>query len=402
MRVPATSPRFVILAAIAAMIVAGAIAYRPSAAASALRLPTDDDEVLERLPSGAGDPRARRAAELRRSLAARPEDLDAAMALARLDIQEARARSDPRFLGYAQAALAPWWSLSEPPTPVLVLRATIKQSLHDFEGALADLDRAVALAPDDGQAWITRSVVLTVRGRYDEARRSCEPLRDLATPMTLAACTGAVDAVTGHAADAYARILGTPTLPGERAWAQSTLGEVAVRLGRDADAERHFVTALAIDPSDGYATGAYADLLLDAGRAPEVVTMLAGRTDNDGLLLRLALAEAATGAPQAAAHAGAVAARFEAAHLRGDRLHLREESRFELGLRHDPARALALAKENFAVQKEPWDVRVYLEAALAAGEHDAAVPALELLAAHHLEDPCIASLATKLRTPVSP
>ena len=397
----------VVFGATALLIVAGAIAFRPSAQAGAPRLPKDDAEILERVPTGSTDPRARREVELRRALAANPGDLATALKLARLDIQQSRARSDPRYLGYAQAALGRWWDDPAAPPEVLVLRATIRQSLHDFVGALADLDAVIARDPDDAQAWITRSVVLTVRWRYDEALASCAPLERLSTPLVVAVCIGSVEAVTGHAERAYARIdaalaSAARATADEHAWAASTLGEIAIRLGRDADGEKQFLAALAVDPNDGYVLGAYADLLLDTGRAPEAVRLLAGRTDNDGLLLRLALAEAKTGGPDARAHADAIGARFDAAHLRGDRLHVREESRFELGLRHDPARALELAIDDFAIQREPWDVRVYVEAALAAHRPDEAKPVLDFLAEHHLEDPRIAAVAAQLRTGGAP
>ena len=165
----------------------------------------------------------------------------------------------------------------------------------------------------------------------------------------------------------------------------------------EAELDDVFVDDITIPATDGYVLGAYADLLLDAGRAPEATRLLADRTDNDGLLLRLALAETATGASEARAHVDMIAARFDAAHLRGDRLHLREESRFELGLHHDAARALAVAAEDFTIQKEPWDLRVFVEAAAAAHRPDAARPVLDFLDAHGLEDPHIATVARSLR-----
>ena len=397
MRLSGKGRTVLVLAVAGLLIVAGAIVYRPSASADLPRVPTDDSEVLEHLPAASKDPRSRRVAELRQALAANPNDETTALALAQLDIVEARARSDPRYLGHARAALAPWWDLAEPPPEVLVLRATIKQSLHDFEGALADLDRVVVRDPEDAQAWITRAVVLTVRGRYAEARASCAPLDHLANELAQAVCAAGVDAVTGHAAEAYARVERAKATLVEREWAESTLGEIAVRLGRNAEAARHFTTALSLDPGDGYAMGAYADLLLDTGRAAEVTKLLANKTENDGLLLRLALAEAAVGAPDAKTHAEMIAARFDAAHLRGDRLHLREESRFELGLRRDAKRALELAIEDFGIQKEPWDVRVVLEAANAAGDPAAAKPALDFMKDTGLEDPCIHALASSLK-----
>jgi predicted Zn-dependent protease len=384
------------------VIVVGALFFRPPANADSPRLPTDDSEVLERLPTGAGDANERERERLRLALAARPDDLRTAVALARLDIETSRARSDPRYLGYAQAALGPWWSLPSPPPEVLVLRATIRQSSHDFDGALSDLDQVVAVAPGDAQAWITRSVVLAVRGRYGEARQSCGPLARLAPDLVFAVCEASIDAVTGRAGPAYERlqvaIARAPHLStAEDEWARSTLGEIALRLGRDADAEQSFVAALAIDPDDAYVLAAYADLLLDLGRPAEAAKLVAGKTDNDGLLLRLALAEAKARSSDAATHAAMLGARFDASRLRGDTVHRREESRFELGIRGDARAALSLAVANWGVQREPWDVRVFLEAALAADDPAAAAPVLAFLDEHRLEDPRIAVLATKLR-----
>jgi hypothetical protein len=113
-------------------------------------------------------------------------------------------------------------------------------------------------------------------------------------------------------------------------------------------------------------------------------------------LLRLGLAETARGGPMAKEYAAMLRDRFEASRLRGDVVHRREEARFRLGIEHDTARALELAKANWLVQREPWDVRVLLEAALAASEPDAARPALDFLAKNNLEDPTIAALASKL------
>ena len=60
-------------------------------------------------------------------------------------------------------------------------------------------------------------------------------------------------------------------------------------------------------------------------------------------------------------------ARFDAAALRGDKLHQQEEARFPLASAAATRRArCALARENWTLQREPRDARVLLEAALAA------------------------------------
>src|SRR5262249_20308787 len=71
--------------------------------------------------------------------------------------------------------------------------------------------------------------------------------------------------------------------------------------------------------------------------------------------------------------------RFDAAALRGDKLHQQEEARFNLYLIGDKAKALALAQENWTLQREPRDARILLEAALAMKDPAAAPGALQWL-----------------------
>jgi hypothetical protein len=92
-----------------------------------------------------------------------------------------------------------------------------------------------------------------------------------------------------------------------------------------------------------------------------------------------------------------MAARFEALRLRGSDFFGREQARFALQLEHDPQSALKMARRNWQLQREPWDERVLLEAALAAHEPAAAAEALEFLKKTRLQDPIIEPLARELR-----
>jgi len=123
---------------------------------------------------------------------------------------------------------------------------------------------------------------------------------------------------------------------------------------------------------------------------------LAGATRADALLLRLALADQALQVPAFAADLQALQDRFAAARLRGDTVHRREEARFALALLGDPRRALQLARENWDVQREPWDARILLEAALASGDAAAARPAVEFLNGAGLEDVTLAPLTKRV------
>jgi Tfp pilus assembly protein PilF len=383
-----------------------ACAITPASALATPYLPTDDAQVIERLPSpGAGTKSELR--QLRRDLAADPHNLDLALRLARRYITVGRAESDPRYNGYAQAALEPWWASDAPPVDVIVLRATLRQNRHEFDAALADLALALARDPRNAQAWLTQAVILQVQGRYDRARRSCGRLALLTPQLVTATCAAAVAGVSGQAGPAYrllaAAFAATPAAdPSLQLWVSTTLAEMAARLGDAVAAERYFHTALAFGERDAYLLGAYADFLLDQGRAREARDLLANETRADPLLLRLALAEQALGAPELADHVATLGARFAASRLRGDTVHRREEARFTLHLLNDPATALRLAAENWQVQREPCDARLLLETALAARRPGAAADVLAWLHTTGLEDLQISLLVQRLGAATPP
>jgi predicted Zn-dependent protease len=334
-------------------------------------VPASDDKVLERLPEKL-DPSLKALKRMRAALAADPRNLELASAYARRAIEASRASGDPRFLGAAQAALAPWWTEADAPSAALLLRATIRQSQHDFDAALTDLDRVIART-GDGQAVLTRATVLTVQGRYAAARADCARLARRTSALVVATCDAGPASLADDADMAYRRLMLQLARegddPGVRAWALTLAGEIAARRGDATAAETHFTAARALDPHDAYLKAAYADFLLDEDRAAEVVALLDDDMRNDALLLRLTLAEQRL--PQRAAlfaqHRDDLAQRFEAARRRGDVVHRREEARYRLLLVGDAAGALALARDNWAVQREPADLRILADAALALG-----------------------------------
>jgi hypothetical protein len=364
--------------------------------------PASDAEVLATVPARALDPRARELLALRQAWQRAPNDLAAALAYARRSFDEVAAEGDPRHVGHAQAALAPWFGLADPPPGVRVLRAQILQFEHRFAPALADLDAVLRQQPDNAEAWAWRAAISMVQADYAAARRSCDGLAPLATPLVAAACRAQVDAATGRAgpaAEALRQALArAPDASAEaRLWALTRLAETEERRGAWPAAEAAFRTALALGVPDVYLRAAYADFLLDRGRPAEVLALMRGQASADVLLLRLALAARAAGDGGAAAHADALDARFAAARQRGDASHQKEESRFALAIQGDAARALQLAQQNFAVQKEPADARILLEAALAARQPAAARPVLDWMAASGIESVALQTLAARLK-----
>jgi tetratricopeptide (TPR) repeat protein len=346
--------------------------------------PATDDVVLEKYlrlgPLGA------QFREQQRALQSHPQNVDQAVAFARASIESGNEEGDPRYFGYAQTALAPWWDQPNPPAEVRLLRATILQWQHKFDAARLDLDAVIA-ADDKGvvQAHLTRATVLMVQGEPDAARHDCAALVNHTEPLIAATCIAAASSLMGRAVAMEAALTTAVTQTGKATpaaseWAYTELAEINDRLGRIEAAGRYYEQALQIEQSTGhrdpYLLASYADFLLDQGENARVVAMLDGLERIDNLLLRLALAETALGhsdpaiAQRGRDHAAQLQQRFDETRARGDFVHQREEAIYMLKLAGQPARAVAIAQDNWTYQRELTDARILVDAARAA--HDAA------------------------------
>ncbi|HTQ75508.1 MAG TPA: hypothetical protein VMI74_14590 [Burkholderiales bacterium] len=379
-----------------------ALATLALAAHAAPYVPKDDSVVLEHLPVRPSDPVARELRTLRAELAANPLGRDTAVRLAERYFALANAEGDPRYVGYAQAALKPWWDMAAPPLDALVMRAILKQYSHDFNGAMQDLKAATREDAGNARAWSWRAAIDMVQADYEQARKDCLALQDVASDLYAAGCLAYLDGTTGKAAAAYRSLSEAFARSGDdspemKVWVLTRLAEMSLRMGNAKQAERHFRAAYLEPINDQFLLGAYSDFLLDQGRPGEVIPLLVDWLKSDILLLRLAIAEKALKAPKANEHIEALRSRFEAAALRGDKLHQQEEARFNLTLVGNKEKALALAQENWKLQREPRDARILLEAALAMKNPDAAKDALEWLDRTGHEDPGLRATAQKLR-----
>jgi tetratricopeptide (TPR) repeat protein len=362
---------------------------------SAPYVPAHDADILEQLPK-------RTAVEdsslhqLKADATSRPGNVAAAVALADAYYRLSQREGDPRYLGYAQAALAHWWSGIDAPASVLLLRATILQSRHQFDAALLDLKSALALEPENARAILVRATILTVTGKYGLARKDCESLAGLVQDVYVITCVASISSLTGQSKDMQTILRDTAAdLQNFNAdafgWVQSILGEISERRG-EPEAEEHFKSALAANPRDLYTLGVYADWLLEQKRPLEVLPLVENEQRVDALLLRQGLALKAAGLPQTEPVIANLRARFDASRARGDVVHRREEARFQLFLNNDPKTALRLAVENWAVQREPADLRILAEAAQATGDATAQTIVRQWFAETKLEYDAVAAM----------
>lgn len=332
------------------------------ATAAAPWVPADDDIVLEHLPAGA------------QAAGAAPADPLEAALQAQRHIERSRETGDPRFLGYAEGLLQPWWNEALPPRPVLLLRATLLQSRHRFDEALRDLDALLVLDAGDAQARLTRATLLRVRARHDEALADCRELQGRADEFVALLCAWSVRGLHGELPEARAALDALEPASASQpapvqAWYRAERADVAERLGRTTEALRHYREALAGGGDDPLMRAAAADLLLRLQRPAEALEVSGAAPTADVLRLRTVLAARALGQPRADLEA-ALADGYAASHRRGDDAHLREEARFVLEVLRDAPRALDLATRNWLEQREPADALLLRQAAQAAGRND--------------------------------
>jgi Tfp pilus assembly protein PilF len=386
--------RFNLKPTVAMPILAVALALTAEAAHATPFIPADDDIVLERIPTPLRVLSRDRRTEAATHDAPDPT-LNSRTALARRYLKAERDLGDPRFIGYALAAIEPWSKLAKPPVSVLMLRATLRQRRHDFSGALADLGDVIAARPDHVQALLTRAFVLQATGRPLEALETCRRLPRATPALAAAACRARMESLVGHSARAerrLARALASDRRAPDalRAWALTVLGEIARLRGDTRAAISRLQEALAIDDGEAYRRDAYADLLIDAGRPADAIEFLRGKPATDGHLLRRAIAG------KDDALAARLRTRLGAARQRGDRPHLREAARLALQFDSETGRALEFALENWRHQREPWDARLVLESALAAQTPGAAAPVIAWMARTGIEDTKLRALAARI------
>ena len=366
--------------------------------------PTNDSEVVERLPL-ASDPSARQLESLRRQLAGRPDDNALRLDIGRRYFALAMAQGDPRMVGYAAAAIAPLEAKSAAIADYWLLRGQLEQFSHQFEQALASLEKAIQIDPKMVEPLAWRAAIFMVQARYAEAKTECQRVATVAEPLFATGCRTYAQAATGELKPAFDALdsaiktaLASKPAPAAELllWAFTRQAEMAIRLQRNDAAEALLKSAVKLGVIDQFLLGAYADFLLAQQRPAEVLTLLAGWERSDILLLRLAMAGQATKDSRATDWASQLRDRFQAAARRGDRLHEQEAARFELDIEGNAAKALAAATSNYTVQKEPRDAEILMRTALAARQAKTAQPALDWLRNSRYEDPALDRLAAQL------
>ncbi len=358
---------------------------------AAPRTPVNNDEVLETLSISTLQ-NADEINSIRERFNNKPDDVELATKLATAYIQIARENTDVRYYGYAQAVLKNWWDEKHPPSKVVFLRAILKQQHHDFVEAANDLRQLLKTQPRHAQAWLALSIIQQVQGEYLAARASCSALARITSSWLSRVCHSQVLGLTGSAERAYQlqQVLALQVRsnqPELRQWILGLSAETANRLGYQEKAEKHFKEALAIPRRDAYLLRAYSDFLLANKRPAEILKLLKGETHDNALLLRLAIAAKNAHEKQLSTnYQQQLKSRYKAASLRNSKLHERDEALFLLQFDGDKKKALALALQNWKIQREPDDALILLRASILNQSHSGVKIIRDWVAHNTLQD----------------
>lgn len=354
-------------------------------------LPSSDKEVLLQLPIN-HHAVAQKLRQRQIQRANQPLDIKSATTQAKTYIELGGSTADPRYNGYAQAVLQPWWHLKNPSIDVLILRAMLRQRQHDFDLALDDLNKILAVQHNHAQALLTKAVIQQVQGHYAASKKSCFALLNNGDQLMLTACIANVASLNGQAENSYHTLKNTfirhtTATTQEKLWVLTILADIATRLGQLQDAEQHYQAALRLDQQNHHLINAYSDFLLDQNRPTAANQLLIeSGLQSDGVLLRMALAAQQRNAPDLPKLVARLKARFTSSQLRGQAQHLREQARFTLHLLNQPRQALQLALQNWQIQKEPADMRILIDSALANHDNNTIKLARNWLQSTQLED----------------
>ncbi|MGL6208636.1 MAG: tetratricopeptide repeat protein [Paracoccaceae bacterium] len=314
---------------------------------------------------------------------AAPGDLALAQAAARALIDVGRERGDSRLVGAAVGVLRPF--LAQPSGETLYLAATARQYQHDFDGALDLLDQALAMAPNDLNARLSRATILTVVGDYPAAREDCAGIAG-ARPDIGFLCQATTEVLTPNGPGYAARLQAILAQPGVldaslHGWAHGLVAEIKLHNGDRETARVQFQAVLEANPLALRERMLLADMKTDDGEAQASLDLLKSSPETDGVLIRRVLALRALGEMDEADRLAAVLdQRFRLNLDLGLTAHAREEALYFLTIADDPAQALARAEVNWALQHEIEDADLLLRAAEAAGRPAAAAPVREWMA----------------------
>jgi tetratricopeptide (TPR) repeat protein len=213
---------------------------------------------------------------LQTHLAAQPTDERSWAGLGVAYVEQARITLNPTYYPKAQTALSRALALAPDDDAAHAGLAALDSARHDFGGALAQADRALAVNPYSAEALAIRVDALTELGRYPEALAAARTA-DVRTPgvpvFTRLSYQRELRGDVPGAVALMQRALSAASAASDIAFVQTHLGDLSRETGQLAAASADYAAALKADPNTVAATAGQARLASLRGDNATAVTL---------------------------------------------------------------------------------------------------------------------------------
>ena len=276
-------------------------------------------------------------------------------------LQAFRRSGDDAYLETAEQTLEA--ALAEQPGEprLLVDAALVAQAQHRFDVATGLVRKALAIRPNDDQAWLLLASIHLVLGETGEAGVACDRLRTV-PPLVQYTCRARVAHARGDVTRTLARLerlLEVPQLTGNNdewtAWSLAVAGDLAVAAEEPSRAIDFYRQSLMLGES-AQVRAALVDVLLAADDIESASEELAHGSTALPLQVRRLIVATRRGDSRYADQVRHMDEEFRRWISDQDWLHAREMARFYLDVVGDTEVARSLARINLAIQREPEDL----------------------------------------------
>jgi tetratricopeptide (TPR) repeat protein len=278
-----------------------------------------------------------------------------------------------------------------------VTRASVRAALHRWNEALADLDVAQGKGGKATAINHQRASIAAARGDYEDALAHT-PKDETYMRTTELASLGFLHAELGHTDEAR-RLLDTARAkypdvsPFPLAWIDYHEGELAERHGDAERAKALYTRALTLLPRYAAAASHIAPML-PPDQALKKLEVVAQRSDDPEVDVARANALRALGrASEADERVAAAKTRYEELVTKHPEAYSDHAARFWLGPGNDPAKAYALAAANLENRHTPAAYDLAITTALMAKKEDDACAIASRAAAAKLHDANVTKVA---------
>ena len=354
--------------------------FCPSVLLAQTRFEPEDSAVLFRV-----DFQFNKADGLRQAMEAwraNPQDISTATSAAKTAFLAASRHGDLRWLGTAKAMLDPWWVKPDLPSDTFFVRALVRQGMHDFGGALNDLNAAISADANQSQFWAWRFAVYMVRSEIAKASAECQAIGERFGAAEKESCSAVLLYRTGKpelAIEKFNELARHPDYQGENAqeWLAFHQGEARRVAGDVQAANKVWQSYLKQGRAAHGIQVALIDSLINVGDFASALRLNMGPQRSDALLVSAIQAAQALNNGQDAVLRADIEQRLMQRELRGESLNERPFVKYYLYVRQDPPKALEMATESWKTEREPADALLFAQAALRSGEPLQAISLLQ-------------------------